>query len=242
MFKNLGKTAMVTGGSRGIGLNIAEKLSQSGYRCVLVARDEEALSRNIKRLNNLNNLNHEYLKVDLRGDLSRLEKAIDPFYNKDTGDKIDVLINCAGMTQKKTLPLMSIDQIVSLCHVNLVSAMVLTKIVSRKLISLKSPGHIINISSIMARDEYDSVKGTAIYSATKALLIKFTSKMAIELQDRDIRSNVILPSLVRDTDIGQSVNLELFHDHPIPQVTKELVAQLVLNTLQSDLNGEIITV
>lgn len=240
------KTVLITGGSKGIGYSIAEKLSSKGYNIILLARDELKMAEKVKELPTFDNrLQHGYIKFDLSQLASyktELTRLIDENFDKKRGKSIDVLINCAGMTQKSMLPMTSIDAIQEIVNVNLISAMVLSKLVSRKLLNFKKKGQIINISSVLALDDYNGVKGVSIYSATKLAMIGFTMKLSSELQNRHIYSNVILPSLIKDTEIGESVNLEEFGKVGIRHITKEDVSDAVLQILDNDMNGQVITI
>ncbi|ODV95875.1 hypothetical protein PACTADRAFT_33077 [Pachysolen tannophilus NRRL Y-2460] len=242
------QTALITGGSKGIGLSIAKKLSSRGCNCVLLSRNDKVLAKSILELCLINNLqHHSFIAYDLN-DLKNIEtKIVDPIFTDFTN--VSILINCAGKSQASLLPFTSIDDICSLVNINLTSAMILTKFFIRNFLKERKnrknngeiPLNIINISSILAQDQY-SIRGTSIYSTTKLGILGFTKNVTQDIKRDNIRCNVILPSFVKETEIGSTVNEELLKEQGIKTVTLEDVANKVINVIDKDMNGETIIV
>ncbi|KAH3666856.1 hypothetical protein OGAPHI_003305 [Ogataea philodendri] len=205
-----GQHALIAGGTGGIGYAIAHKLGLHGCRVTILSRD-------LRRLNaRIDELNQEFPRSDkhygITYDLLRpqsLERRIRkhlPNYKK-----INILVNCAGISQNSLLPSTSSEQVVDILNVNLLSPAVLCRLFSRTMTRLPNAS-IINVSSVLATD---TVPGTSVYSASKAGLNKLTRNLAVELAPKNVRVNALMPSLVAETKIGQSVNRDLFKGREI---------------------------
>jgi 3-oxoacyl-[acyl-carrier protein] reductase len=184
-----GKTALITGASRGIGKTIALKFALEGASIAItnIAEDEEFL-------NTIEEIRAH--KVNVRGyvsnaaDFADSQKLIDQVI-KDFG-KIDILVNNAGITRDNLLMRMTEDQWDQVIGVNLKSAFNLTKAVLQTMIKQKS-GTIINMSSVVG---VSGNAGQSNYSASKAGMIGFTKSIAKEVGSRNIRCNAIAPGFI----------------------------------------------
>lgn len=184
-----GKTALITGASRGIGKTIALKFALEGSSIAItnIAEDEEFL-------NTIEEIRAH--KVNVRGyvsnaaDFADSQKLIDQVI-KDFG-KIDILVNNAGITRDNLLMRMTEDQWDQVIGVNLKSAFNLTKAVLQTMIKQKS-GTIINMSSVVG---VSGNAGQSNYSASKAGMIGFTKSIAKEVGSRNIRCNAIAPGFI----------------------------------------------
>lgn len=184
-----GKTALITGASRGIGKTIALKFALEGASIAItnIAEDEEFL-------NTIEEIRAH--KVNVRGyvsnaaDFADSQKLIDQVI-KDFG-KIDILVNNAGITRDNLLMRMTEDQWDLVIGVNLKSAFNLTKAVLQTMIKQKS-GTIINMSSVVG---VSGNAGQSNYSASKAGMIGFTKSIAKEVGSRNIRCNAIAPGFI----------------------------------------------
>ncbi|WP_372648909.1 3-oxoacyl-[acyl-carrier-protein] reductase [Draconibacterium sp.] len=184
-----GKTAIITGASRGIGKAIAVKYAQEGCDVAFTDLFEDD---NMKAT-------EEELKtygVKAKGyasDASNFEDT-DRVVNeivKEFG-RIDVLVNNAGITKDTLLMRMTEDQWDAVINVNLKSVFNFTKAAQRTMLKQRS-GSIINLSSVVG---VSGNAGQSNYSASKAGIIGFTKSIARELGSRGVRSNAIAPGFI----------------------------------------------
>ncbi|MFJ7986246.1 SDR family oxidoreductase [Streptomyces sp. NPDC096351] len=192
-----GQVALVTGAGRGIGRATVIRLAEAGCDIALhynraKAQAEEAAER-IAALGR---------KVELfPGDLSRPEtgrQLVAAVQQKF--DRIDILVNSAGITRDKLLLSMEADDIHQVIATNLVGPMFLTQAVALTMLRQRS-GRIVNISSAAASRPG---KGQSNYAASKAGLEAFTRAMAVELGSRGILVNAVAPGIVK-TDLTEAL-------------------------------------
>lgn len=230
----IGKTCLVTGGSQGIGLAVASKFAAEGASLILMSRNRQTLEAAASSLPIVdNNQVHTVAPFDLSQ-----RRA---FTEAEVGTKltsIDVLVNCAGISQSSLLLSTSKEMIDNVVDLNLLGTIFASQALVKPMIR-KKRGCIINISSVLA---VRGIKGTSVYSATKAGVSGFTRALAAELGGRNIRVNSICAGLV-DTPMGNSVD-HTFKEMFIAQSSsKELIppseiadAALTL-VLSEDMNG-----
>jgi 3-oxoacyl-[acyl-carrier protein] reductase len=195
------RNAIVTGGSRGLGLGIARKLIESGFRAIVIARKESG---------ELNAAKVEAEKAHpgslhfVPFDLAQIEAipALVKKLRKDFGP-IYGLVNNAGMSTDGALALTSTHQIEEVVRLNTISPIVLTKYVVRFMMA-DGGGRIVNISSIIASTGYS---GLSVYAATKASLIGFTRSLAREVGRAGVNVNAVAPGFV-STEMTQSITEE----------------------------------
>jgi 3-oxoacyl-[acyl-carrier protein] reductase len=184
-----GKTALITGASRGIGKAIARKFASEGASIAItnIVEDEEFL-------NTIDEIKSG--DVNIKGYISNAasfedsQRVVNEIIN-DFG-KIDILVNNAGITRDTLLMRMSEDQWDSVISVNLKSVFNLTRAVLQTMLKQKK-GSIINMSSVVG---VSGNAGQSNYSASKAGIIGFTKSVAKELGSRNIRSNAIAPGFI----------------------------------------------
>lgn len=185
-----GKTAIVTGGSRGIGLGIAHRLAEAGANVVIASLNNPELGESEQEL-----LNKGYSVKSIELDVSKEEevkKAIN-FTAKEFGE-IDILVNNAGIFPSKPIMEMSQEDFEKVISVNLKGVFLCTKYVSEKMIERGKGGKIINISSIDAL--HPSSIGLAHYDASKHGVWGFTKNSALELAAHKIWVNAIAPGAI----------------------------------------------
>jgi 3-oxoacyl-[acyl-carrier protein] reductase len=195
------RNVIVTGGSRGLGLGIARKLTGAGYRVIALARKENPeLLAAMQEAELANPSSFHFVPFDLVAleampDLIKsLRKNHGPIYG---------LINNAGLSFDGALAMMPTSQIEQLVRVNTLSPMVLTKSVVRSMMA-DGGGRIVNLSSITAFTGYS---GLSVYSATKASLLGFSRSLAREVGRMGINVNSIAPGFI-DTDMTQGMKDE----------------------------------
>ena len=192
---------IVTGGSRGLGLGIARKLIESGYRAIAIARKENdefiaaRLEAEKTHPGSLHFVPFDLAQIEgIPGLVKQLRKEFGPLYG---------LVNNAGMSTDGVLALTSTHQIEQVVRLNTTSPMVLTKYVVRFMMA-DGGGRIVNIASIIAFTGYS---GLSVYAATKASLIGFTRSLAREVGRTGINVNAVAPGFV-STDMTQSLTEE----------------------------------
>jgi 3-oxoacyl-[acyl-carrier protein] reductase len=176
-----GKTALVTGASRGIGRAIAVELARAGASVVVgyrTGRDEgEALAREIDGR-------------AVQADVAVPEEAARLV--EEAGD-LDILVNNAGLTRDGVLARMSDDDWRAVLETNLSSVFYTCRAVTRGMMKRRA-GAIVNVSSIVGvRGNW----GQTNYAASKAGIIGFTKSLAQELGSRGVRANVVAPGYIK---------------------------------------------
>jgi 3-oxoacyl-[acyl-carrier protein] reductase len=192
---------IVTGGSRGLGLGIARRLNQSGFRVIAIARKENPeLLAAMAEAEAANRGSFYFVAFDLANveGFQNLVKTI----RKDHGP-IYGLINNAGISAEGALPLMKNSEIEQVIRLNTLSPIVLTKYVVRSMMA-DGGGRIVNVSSIIASTGFS---GLSVYAATKASLVGFTRSLAREVGRVGVNVNAIAPGFV-DTDMTEGLKDE----------------------------------
>ena len=179
-----GKTAIVTGASGGMGLEVSKKLSENNIHVLML--DLQSPSRVFL----LKNKNCHFKKVDVTN-FKKMKKFIDDFYKKQKS--IDYLINTTGVLWfNKDVSAVDINSDIwdQVFKINLKSMMYLSKIIV-PLMKKNKFGSMVHISSIDALSGDD--KPQDAYGASKAAMIRLSKSFAIQFASNNIRSNIILP-------------------------------------------------
>ena len=184
-----GKTAIITGASRGIGKAIAIRFAQEGCNIAFTDLFEDDLMKSTeKELFDLGVKAKGYASD--ASEFSDTETAVNKI--AEEFGKIDILVNNAGITKDTLLMRMSEEQWDAVINVNLKSVFNFTKATQKFMLKQRS-GSIINMSSVVG---VNGNAGQANYSASKAGIIGFTKSVARELGSRGIRSNAIAPGFI----------------------------------------------
>ena len=191
-----GKTAIVTGASRGIGKAIALKFAEEGCNVAFTDLfDDENMKATEEEL--------KALGVKAKGYASNAasfedtDKVVTEIVKEFGG--VDALVNNAGITKDTLLMRMTEEQWDAVINVNLKSVFNFTKAAQRTMLKQRS-GSIINLSSVVG---VSGNAGQANYSASKAGILGFTKSVAKELGSRGIRSNAIAPGFIITEMTGQ---------------------------------------
>lgn len=187
------KIAVITGGSRGIGKEIAKKLAYNGANIVInyTSKEEEAL----KTKEDIENLGAKCIVI--KCDVSKSEEVNEMIDKtiKEFG-RVDILVNNAGITKDSLLMKMREEDFDKVIDINLKGVFNCTKAVTRPMMKNKY-GKIINISSVVG---IIGNAGQGNYCASKAGVIGFTKSTARELASRNININAVAPGFI-DTDM-----------------------------------------
>ena len=193
-----GKVAIVTGGSRGIGAEVGARLAEDGAAVVVSGRDGERLQQTVREWETQGRaVIGVVADAASREDCERLVSTAKQHFGR-----IDVLVNNAGMTHDQLLVRMTDEDWDRVLEVNLRSAFLMTRAVSKALVRQKSGGRVINITSTAGAM---GNAGQANYSAAKAGLIGFTKATARELAHWSILVNAVAPGLI-ETDMTKDLS------------------------------------
>jgi 3-oxoacyl-[acyl-carrier protein] reductase len=189
-----GKGALVTGGSRGIGLAIAAALQGAGARVALCGRDGAKAQAAAAVLG----ANARGYACDL-GDAAQIERLA-ASVEAEVGP-VDLLVNNAGITRDNLLFRIGADDWDAVLNANLKGPFLLTKLLARGMIKRRW-GRVVNIASVVGMI---GNKGQANYAAAKAGLIGFTKAVAKELASRNVLVNAVAPGYI-DTDMTRAIS------------------------------------
>jgi 3-oxoacyl-[acyl-carrier protein] reductase len=191
-----GQVAIVTGGSRGIGLACAARLSEDGATVVVSAREGDRLQAAVSELQALGGVAHGVVAdVARREDADRVADT-----TRQRFGRIDILVNNAGITRDALLIRMKDEDWDRVLQVNLGGAFLMMRAVARVMIRQKG-GRIINIASAAGAM---GNAGQANYSAAKAGVIGLTKASARELAHWSVLVNAVAPGLI-DTDMAAAI-------------------------------------
>ena len=207
-----GRVALVTGGSRGLGLQIAEALGEMGAKVAISARKHDELQSAVQRLQSLGiEAKAHVCDIGKRGDIPGLVEAV----LQERG-KVDILVNNAGATwgaPAEDHPLEAWDKLV---NVNLTGAFLLTQAIGKRSMIPARWGRVINVASIAGLMGQDPrIVRTIAYNATKGGLVNFTRALAAEWGQYGITVNAICPG---------------FFPSKMTRATLGSVSQLILET------------
>jgi 3-oxoacyl-[acyl-carrier protein] reductase len=188
-----GKTAFVTGSTRGIGLAIAQALYSAGAKVAVVGRDSERARSVASGLGvRANGVGCDVAQSDqVEAAIGAAEAALGP---------IDILVNNAGLTRDNILLRLTDEDWDTVLDANLKGAFYTTKATIKGMMKRRA-GRIINITSIVG---LTGNKGQANYAASKAGLIGFTKSVAKEYASRNILANCVAPGFI-ETDMTGSL-------------------------------------
>ncbi|KAI1496174.1 hypothetical protein F5X99DRAFT_422345 [Biscogniauxia marginata] len=213
MLSLAGKRCIITGGSRGIGLAIARVFASEGASCTLVGRDEKALTAAVQSLPSDSRVDtwkegqqqqqqqQQHPTHSARAFDVSIASSWDDLIAEMKGQRIDVLVNAAGIAQRSLLFRTSAVDVDRLLAANLTGTVWGCRSVIPRMQQQKS-GCIINISSLMATH---GGRGASVYAAAKAGVVGLTRSLAWEVGRFGIRANVLLPGYIQ-TDMTKDMD------------------------------------
>jgi 3-oxoacyl-[acyl-carrier protein] reductase len=237
-----GKSAVVTGGSRGIGRAIAIRLAAQGADVAFSYRGNEAAAGATK--SDIEALGRRGLAV--QADVSDPDAA-DGLVRAVLAafDRIDILVNNAGITRDDLIMRMSVEAFREVLETNLFGAFYMTKAVTRPMLKAKG-GRIVNITSVSGQA---GQTGQANYSSAKAGLIGLTKATARELASRTITCNAVAPGFVLTEltkDLPEALQAQITAATPLGRFgTTEEVANAVAFLASDDaafITGQVLAV
>lgn len=210
------KTALITGGTKGIGKSIAQEFLENGYEVILnYSKDESAALATQDEFNMLG-----YCPVLLKADISDEEQVKSMFREIfSIYDRLDVLVNNAGVSLIKIIQSTTLKEWNHIFNVNVKGMFLCSREVVDNMVFCGG-GSIINISSIWGEV---GASCEVAYSASKGAVISFTKALSKELAPSNIRVNCVSPGVI-DTDMNSALT---------EQEMEELVQQIPLGRLGS---------
>ena len=196
-----GKTALITGASRGIGKEVALVFAQHGANIAFTDINDDGNARDVEKQLNALGVKAKFYVSDASSFIASEETAKQVAESFGT---IDILVNNAGITRDNLLLRMSEDDFDLVMRVNLKSVFNLTKAVMPFMLKQRK-GSIINMSSVVG---LQGNAGQANYSASKAGMLGFTKSVAKELGSRNIRCNAIAPGFI-ETEMTHALDEEV---------------------------------
>lgn len=202
MNSGIGKTALVTGASSGIGQELAKLFAQDGYNLVLVARSDEKLDRLAEVFKN----NYQTQEITVIGKDLAQEDAAQDVYNqvKAQGITVDVLVNDAGVG---LYGLFATDtdweREKAMIHLNILTLTQMTKLFLYDMLA-RNDGKILNLASLLSITPTPLM---AVYAGTKAYVYNFTQSLINELKDTNVTVTALLPNAT-DTDFFNKAGAE----------------------------------
>ncbi len=186
-----GKRALITGGSRGIGLAIAEGLLRGGAEVAILARREEQLSKAKKHLEE--NGGKEVLTFSFN--LEETEEIAGLYEDivKQMGGGVDILVNCAGITSRANAEDLELEAWEWVHKLNLTAVFAMSQCFCRERKRAGAGGKIINIGSLMC---HGARATTAAYASSKGGLLMLTKSLAVEWAKYGINVNAIGPGFI----------------------------------------------
>ena len=213
-------TAVITGGSKGIGLAIAEAFAASGHNVVISGRDANALAEAEKRLA-ASSAGVIASKTDVR-DFAAVERMMHEAVSRFGG--IDVLVNNAGVGRFAPVGEMSLDDWHTVIDTNLNAVFYCTKAALPHLLK-SDDAYVINISSLAGKNWF---AGGGAYCASKAGVNAFSEALMQDVRQHDIRVSYVMPGSV-------STDFNFKGSKPADwKLTASDVAEVVLNLVKSD--------
>jgi len=225
------KVALITGGSKGIGLAISEKLAANGYNLVINYN-----SPNSEIEGQINSLKEQY-NVDIIGVQASVtsETQINEMFETIMSHfgRLDVLVNNAGITKDGLIMRMSLEQFTDVINTNLTGTFICSK-AATNIMKKQRSGKIINISSVIG---LAGNAGQANYAASKSGIIGLTKSFAREYAPRNIAVNAVAPGFIETAmtkDLSDDLKNKVIGEIPLKKYGQPTDVANVVAFLASD--------
>jgi hypothetical protein len=195
----MGQTVLITGGTSGIGRELAKLFAADAYQVILVARDQQKLNETAETLAEI----HGAKVITISKDLFKPESALELYQEvSDSGLQVDVLVNDAGQGVYGLFTETELQRQLDIIQLNVSSLVALTHYFLKDMVSRKD-GKILNLSSVAGK-----IPGPwqAVYHGTKAFVQSFTEAIRSEVKDKGITVTALLPG-VTDTDFFNKADM-----------------------------------
>jgi short-subunit dehydrogenase len=194
------KTALITGATSGIGLELTKLFAANGYNLVLVARNVAKLNETAVRLINP----HVTEVMVIPCDLSHAGAAQQVYDEvKQKGITVNVLVNDAGAGEHGPFNETSLDEELAIIQLNVASLVHMTKLFLREMLQ-RNEGRILQLASIAS---YQPTPFLAVYAATKAFVLSFTDAVTEEIRESNVTMTALIPGAT-DTDFFYRAHAE----------------------------------
>lgn len=195
---NRNKYALITGGTSGIGYELARLFAKDGYSLILVARNSDRLHEVTDQF--------KQLGVEVTPITKDLYKdgAAQQIYDevKNMGIQVDVLVNDAGQGQVGSFADVDLQRHLDIIHLNVVSLVTLTKLFLDDMVK-RNEGKILQLASVVSKTPAPNF---AVYAASKAFVLSFSEALSYELKDTNITMTCLLPGRT-DTDFFHKADM-----------------------------------
>jgi len=207
---HFGETALITGATSGIGLELARCFAKDGYNVVLVARTQDNLEKTAQELTASYGIKAYGIAADLMvpGNAEKLYRDI-----KDDGIQVDVLVNDAGQGVWGKFVETDLQKELDIIQLNINATVILTKLFLRDMV-LRNSGKILQLASTSSKAPTPLL---SVYAGTKAFIYNFTQGLINELKDTNVTMTALLPGPT-ETDFFNKAGAEntvAFQEHPL---------------------------
>jgi 3-oxoacyl-[acyl-carrier protein] reductase len=194
------KIALVTGGSRGIGRSICEKLAEAGFYIMINYRSNETEAKQTLEIVRSKGADGEIMQFDI-GQQDSFEKAMDKWYSENPEKHVSILVNNAGIRKDALMMWMKNEEWMDVIQTNLHGFFFITRRLLKDML-INKYGRIINIVSLSG---IKGLPGQANYSASKAAVIGATKALAQETGKKNVTVNAVAPGFIK-TDMVEGID------------------------------------
>jgi NAD(P)-dependent dehydrogenase (short-subunit alcohol dehydrogenase family) len=233
----VGKTALITGGSKGIGKSIALTFAEQGANVIIASRSEADVQETAQEIYSAGG---KCLPVEAdvynQADVNRLLEA-----SRSAFGKVDILVNNAGVSKESPFMELSLSDWDQMLNINLMGVVYCTRAVLPEM-RARREGTIINIGSAAG---LRGLPGSSAYSASKAAVIALTQSLGDEVGPDGIRVNVICPGPIKTEMLDQSAVKDFVIQNPNDLLKPDAVAGAALflaSSLSDGMNSQVLVV